>query len=697
MLSRIVELARGKNLAQLHPEMSDRVHLASLRSDQATYSPWSYLVALGDHESHVWVRKAVRIVSDAFCVLPVTIVKGGETIADHPALELLTNVNDVMSSVDLWRQWSIDMLLGGEEGWELVRGSGNKFVEIWPRQPHTIKITPDPVWKRYQRVANYTIDDGNGEPYTIPPDEFCFFKFYNPQNVWRGLAPISAVRNAIVIDTFAQAWSKLFFKKSARPDYAVIAPAGVTKTEREDLERELLARYGGFDNIYKPIVLEQGVTDLKVLDFPPKDLEWVQQRSLAREEIGAIFGVPDELMGWGRDTYENFASAHLVFFTITVLPLATHRDIHLTEFMQRVGILATDESIVTDTSNIAALKKDFGEKINQAAQLFAMGYPVNTINRALKLGLPEIDGGNVGYLPLSLVVATRSDPQPKALKASSKKEFDFGSAEHRDAFERFIKRLSKHEDRFAKMVGALFESQQEDVIKRLHAAKSFSRGLENIADNPFDKTEWGKRFTETSRPQLELIVQYFGDEALNDIGATIAFDVLDTRCIEFLKVRAQRFAKRVNDVTWEGLRESLRQGITDGEGIPQLERRVLEVMGERIRSSPETIARTEVVGASNGGTMLAWEQSGIVSGKRWLAEIDNRTRDSHVQAHNQIVGINDDFNVGDGAGPTPGQIGLAEEDINCRCSMVAVLGSRRSLPFSNNGHGKPKPQCTYTV
>ena len=29
-----------------------------------------------------------------------------------------------------------------------------------------------------------------------------------------------------------------------------------------------------------------------------------------------------------------------------------------------------------------------------------------------------------------------------------------------------------------------------------------------------------------------------------------------------------------------------------------------------------------------------------------------------------------DFEVGDGSGPAPGQIGLAEEDINCRCSMT---------------------------
>ena len=54
-------------------------------------------------------------------------------------------------------------------------------------------------------------------------------------------------------------------------------------------------------------------------------------------------------------------------------------------------------------------------------------------------------------------------------------------------------------------------------------------------------------------------------------------------------------------------------------------------------------------------------------------------RDSHVEAHGQEVKIDEDFTVGDGEGKAPGQIGLAEEDINCRCTMLAVTDQGRGM------------------
>ena len=70
-------------------------------------------------------------------------------------------------------------------------------------------------------------------------------------------------------------------------------------------------------------------------------------------------------------------------------------------------------------------------------------------------------------------------------------------------------------------------------------------------------------------------------------------------------------------------------------------------MTER-RSSSETIARTEVIGALNGGSLEGWRQSGVVVGKSWLAALDDLVRDTHRAAHGQVVGIDDNFSVGDG-------------------------------------------------
>ena len=67
---------------------------------------------------------------------------------------------------------------------------------------------------------------------------------------------------------------------------------------------------------------------------------------------------------------------------------------------------------------------------------------------------------------------------------------------------------------------------------------------------------------------------------------------------------------------------------------------------------------------------------------------DDRVRPDHVEADGQVVDLDDDFEVGDGSGPGPGQIGLPEQDVNCRCTVLAVTGSEEaSAPHPTNGDG----------
>jgi uncharacterized protein with gpF-like domain len=97
-------------------------------------------------------------------------------------------------------------------------------------------------------------------------------------------------------------------------------------------------------------------------------------------------------------------------------------------------------------------------------------------------------------------------------------------------------------------------------------------------------------------------------------------------------------------------------------------------MGDRIASSAETIARTEVLGASSGGALMSARESGVVGGKEWIAEIgDPRTRPDHEDAHGQTVALDDDFEVGDDTGPGPGMMGSPENDCNCRCVANFII------------------------
>jgi SPP1 gp7 family putative phage head morphogenesis protein len=86
------------------------------------------------------------------------------------------------------------------------------------------------------------------------------------------------------------------------------------------------------------------------------------------------------------------------------------------------------------------------------------------------------------------------------------------------------------------------------------------------------------------------------------------------------------------------------------------------------------IARTETHGAANFGAMEAARETGVALRREWVSAEDERTRDSHVAANGQIVGMDEPFAVGDALLMYPGDPdGPPEETINCRCAIAFVV------------------------
>lgn len=248
----------------------------------------------------------------------------------------------------------------------------------------------------------------------------------------------------------------------------------------------------------------------------------------------------------------------------------------------------------------------------------------------------------------------------------------YGSAEHRAILDRFDARVAGKEKKLGAVVAEMMRRQQDAVMAKLSGRAA--RATPDVVENPFSKPEWIKKFREAIRPVLRDIVGEAGQAGIDDVKASVDFKLTDPNVVRFIETRAQRFAQAVNETTWNKLKDTLSDGYQAGEGVDKLAVRVTDTMTLRIGQSAEVIARTEVIGAENGGMLEGWRQSDIVKGKTWLATMSGgRTRDTHVEAHGQTVGLDEDFEVGDGSGPAPGQIGLAEEDIQCRCTMIAVV------------------------
>ncbi|MEK9724497.1 MAG: phage portal protein [Rhodospirillaceae bacterium] len=744
LLSRIRARAGAKAdspLYRLHPELEGRVPVYREYSDEAApkVSDGGYTGYAAYYVSHPWVHKAIKILADNLAPLPLQVVRGQgkerQVVAGHPIAVRLDSPNSEMSPEDLWREWVIVMMLGGEIGLEVVRSvNGRNILEFWPREPQTFTVRPGDLGSRYRRVALYHIDDKQGSPYDLRPDQFVHFAFKNPLSPWRGLSPIAAVKNSIVLDLFAQAWSKLFFRNSARPDYAVITEESLTSTERRELQKDIEQDYGGVNQAHKAIILDQAVRDIKPLSFPPKDLEWVEQRKMGRDEIGATMGVPDGLMGWGQESYDTATKLEgdmRALWTLTIVPLAGLRDGALTRFLRKVRALAPDERVTTDMSGVSALRDDIASKIDNANKLWNMGTPLNTAREIVSLDAPDIPGGDVGYLPFGLVPVVRAGkpvqpdankptggapagedmpmddgnmddgnaddaPAPKSGRATRgrgryrlAKAPDYGSAEHKALWEHKDTRLDDWRKRLVTRLDKEIARQGEEALRRLRtsergiganghnghngAVKVAALVIKTDAGDVFDPKAEARKFKVAFRPIVKGAVATAGQDELDGLGTDQDFD--EAGADELAQDILDWFSEKVNDTTYSDLGRLFAQIREDGATLAEQMARLNEYFdGRRDAASLERIARTTMTSINGAADVSAWGQSGVVEQREWLAAIDDRTRADHRAAHGQQADLDTPFYVGGEYLQFPGDPqASAEQIVNCRCTEIPIV------------------------
>ncbi len=165
-----------------------------------------------------------------------------------------------------------------------------------------------------------------------------------------------------------------------------------------------------------------------------------------------------------------------------------------------------------------------------------------------------------------------------------------------------------------------------------------------------------------------LTMQKQEDETLEDIWMQ--------RLKEFVVLEAKERIEGVITFSVEEVKKVLEEGIQEGYGIEKIARNIQSSNGmSRVRA--RRIARTEIVSASNEGSMVGARATSLNLQKEWLSTQDGRTRTfvdsnwSHVQADGETVGMDEMFEDTGEPLKYPGDpSGSAGNVINCRCTVV---------------------------
>lgn len=677
---------------------------ATFGRDQSVFSPAEY----GDYVAtssgvYVCVTKRAKAVSS----LPIDLKtkrKDGSTdkVQGGPLRDLLDKVNPFWTFGQLLEMTEMSLCQWGSAFWFLERGnSGTRPpTEIWWARPDKVKVVPDPT----NYVKGFLLESVNGgQDIAYTPTEVIWFRYANPIDEYSGLAPLAAARLAADMSSAAmQANRNIFANGVMMAGMVGPADSGVTftKEQGQELEEGLSRRLKGVNNAHRVAVLRANLK-FQPMSLTPKDAEFLGGLKWALEDIARAFGIPPDLVG-GERTYANAKEARYAFWEDTIKPEARFIANVITEqLLPMFPGTGRADLAEFDLSNVQVLQELEDAKWTREKEQIEKGVIVVNAWRESK-GLDPVPWGDDWWAPIGMTpvggpmamdvqamkaaelaaMATVIEVQPPALEPGDEpqdramgrrnaRSMAYGSPDHERAWRAFVTRTEPHERAVADVTADLLRRQRKSILAKL--GQRGQRDAADLAGVPFDKARWTKEFRATIRPVLTEIVDDVGTAALDDLGIGISFDVKDPNVIRFLEGRAQRFAREVNETTYTQLQVSLSEGIDAGESIDDLAKRVEAVMGDRIRSSATTIARTETQGAAVGGTIESFRQAEVVQGVEWIAALDDRTRDTHISAHGQRRKLGDDFNVGGASGPGPGLMGEASEDVNCRCSLLAIL------------------------
>ena len=153
-------------------------------------------------------------------------------------------------------------------------------------------------------------------------------------------------------------------------------------------------------------------------------------------------------------------------------------------------------------------------------------------------------------------------------------------------------------------------------------------------------------------------------------GSSISFTDLPRSALDVIRDRAFEASEGTIERITGDVMANLTKSYEDGLGIQEAARNLREVFEGMEDYELRRVARTEIISAQNEGTFLTEQELGIEF-HEWIATVDSRTRDAHVEIDGVIVKVGDLFPnglryPGDRNGPI-------EEWINCRCREAVFL------------------------
>jgi len=402
-------------------------------------------------------------------------------------------------------------------------------------------------------------------------------------------------------------------------------------------------------------------------------MDFMEQKKFSREEILGIWRAPKALFNITEDlNYATFIGQMKIFWSYAIMPVMRKVEGAINKYI--VWPYNPKIEAYFDYSNVVAYQEDFKEKVVTAVQLSGAGFTRNEINERLQLGFDNVAWGDVWWAPFGLYPVSSAeapalsspgyeedDPAPKEDDKKSVALKQAKDAKREAVWKAFLTKQGGVERGMSGMISKYFFEQRKEALSALVKLGSDGFKLNWDEQNEKLKSKSARWITMGVKEGIAFGRVVLGKKSLDD-------DAFDHLISAYVKIRTDNITQ-INETVRKQIFKAIKEGTEAGETVAQIGDRIRDIYN-MASSRSLMIARTETVGAVNGGSQLYYDSEGVQK-KEWLTARDEHVRDAHKVLDGQVVATKSSFSNGlDYPGDQKGDAG---EVINCRCTLLPVI------------------------
>lgn len=684
-------------------DMFSNISILPFSSYKKNYSQADYL---SSYEISLYANRAIDKRAEKVGDVQFVLKRGDTVIENHEIIDLLAKPNKSFTGKEFFKLYQKYYDIFGEvyilKVGELRMGGVTRINEL--HLLRSDRVTPF-FNAETGELTKIEFKEANGTK-TIDGKEIIYAHNPDPANPLRGESLLRSGIRQIETSTQIDEYQSKILENGGRVE-------GVFnfKTEKlnvkqlREMKEAYQEEYGNASKAGLPMFLA-GDASYEKLGLSPNELAYLESKKVVLDDILLLTGVPRAILGLtSNETFSNADASIRIFLAEVIRPLIESLTTNINEN------LVADEFELGFVDPTPENKEEKRLDIKTASDVYAL----TTNEKRELLGLDPIKDGDTILVPLNLMpmssgsekieaVPTKSkgvkSPQcretgeskeqcmsrkiPEIMEDGKSREEAIAIAESmcsvscnlkkvnhplresaaREVYHALsLKRLDRRQELVVNVVDEYFREQKDRLVTKLQAQKHYRK--KDLLGEIFHMTLEIKLAKETMLPVLERLMKEAAEDSKEIAGSN--WDFNDTPEINgWLDKKTSIFAEQINETTFNKLRSAFQDSLDLGESRQQLINRIVDTYAGISKGRAETIARTEVHGVTQYGTVQGYKQAGLpIKIWVWSPGTKGGVRDEHMAMDGEEVPMDVAFSNGL---MFPGDYnGGADETINCQC------------------------------